>query len=112
MVESEKINLVKLLLGNSEDVEDVTDETISAFLRCAASAIGDRMYPFGNNGNFSNSESVPSKYETLQCRLAVRYISRMGGEGENYHNENGIIRTYDSANDEDILREVMQVVNL
>ena len=108
MTIAEKITIVKTLTNES----DLTDAFVTVYLNKAESAIRNRMYPFGlplQNGQ-EITFTVPAKYEMLQCELACRYILRRGGEGEITHNENGINRTYDSVNDEDLLMEVMQVI--
>lgn len=109
MTQAEKIEVVNSILND----ERATDELITVLLNKAESAIRYRMYPFrlpkDENGD-SITFSVPEEYEYLQCDLAVRYFARMGGEGEILHIENGIDRHYGSANDEDLLSEVMQVI--
>lgn len=103
MTNEEKIAMVQTLVDNDSDA---TTALVNVYLNLAKSAILNRMYPF----NMPESADVPSKYEVLQCQLASRYFLRRGAEGEASHNENGINRVYGSVNDEDILREVMQVV--
>lgn len=110
MTIAEKITTVKTLTNES----DLTDAFVTVYLNKAESAIRNRMYPFNLPLDSDTGEpitfSVPAKYEMLQCELACRYILRRGGEGEITHNENGINRTYNSVNDEDLLMEVMQVI--
>ena len=109
MTINEKIAMVKTLANDSE----LTDEIVTVYLTKAESSIRNRMYPFNLPKDDSGQESpfeVPAKYEVLQCELACEYILRRGGEGEVAHNENGINRTYESANAEHLLREVMQVI--
>lgn len=103
MTNEEKIAMVQTLVDNDSDA---TTALVNVYLNLAKSAILNRMYPF----TVPESADVPSKYEVLQCQLASRYFLRRGAEGEASHNENGINRVYGSVNDEDILREVMQVV--
>lgn len=80
-----------------------TDNFIDALLAQAKDAVLLRRFPFGipeNPGNLS-------KYDILTCRLAARYYSRAGAEGERAHTENGITRTYASVDDADLLKEVI-----
>ena len=109
MTPTEKIEVVKSILNDDR----ATTEIVSVMLNKAESAIRYRMYPFrlplDENGDEITFE-VPEQYEYLQCDLAVRYFSRMGGEGEILHIENGIDRHYNSTNEEDLLAEVMQVI--
>lgn len=90
-----KIEIVQSL------ADGITVEQAVAFLAKAENAIMRRAYPFGTN------KSMPTQYDYLQCELAARYFYRLGSEGEIAHNENGINRTYDSPNDEDLLKDVV-----
>lgn len=106
MTTAEKIAKVQAKLDNDPDA---TDAVVLDCLDDAEEAIFSRMYPFGLPDGV---DSVPKRYERLQCKLAQRYFLRKGGEGETIHNENGVDRHYGSVNDEDLLMEVMQVVKL
>ena len=110
MTINEKIAMVKTLANDSE----LTDELVAVYLTKAESAIRNRMYPFDLPIDKETEEpitfEVPAKYEVLQCELACEYILKRGAEGEISHNENGINRTYASANSEKLLMEVMQVI--
>lgn len=110
MTINEKIAMVKTLANDSE----LTDELVTVYLTKAESAIRNRMYPFDLPIDKETGEpitfEVPAKYEVLQCELACEYILKRGAEGEITHNENGINRTYASANSEKLLMEVMQVI--
>lgn len=105
MTDEQKIEYIKATLGDST----ITSVIANPFLVKAESSIFNRMYPTGKP---STVTEIPAQYEVLQCDLAVRYISRMGAEGEVAHNENGINRTYGSVNDSDLLGEVMQIVRV
>ena len=104
MTELEKIERVKTLSGNDANL---TTDLCEAYLDMAMLAIYNKMHPFKD---MTEDFVVPSRYEGVQCALALRYFVRQGGEGEISHSENGISRTYGSTNDEDLLREVMQVI--
>ncbi len=103
MTELDKISYVKVLLGDSE----VSDDVISAYLLKAKNTILIRRYI-----TMPENACVPAKYEILQCELAQRYINRQGAEGEIAHNENGINRSYDSVNDEDLLSQILPVARI
>lgn len=105
MTIGEKIQNVQTRVDNDPDA---TDAVVSVCLEDAEEAIFQRMYPFGVPETVT---VVPPRYERLQCRLAARYFLRIGSEGEQIHNENGIHRHYGSVNDSDLLQEVMQVVS-
>ena len=85
-----------------------TDAVVTDLLEDAQEAIFLRMYPFGVPDTVTD---VPARYQRLQCKLAVRYFNRIGADGETVHLENGIHHNYGSANDEDLLQEVMQVIS-
>ena len=99
MTDTEKILTVQTLV----DDEAATDALVGVYLSDASAEILLRLYPFG----VPAGSTVPVQYHYHQCRLAARYWLRKGAEGEVTHNENGVNRTYGSANDEDILREIM-----
>lgn len=105
MLDPNKIQMVIDLLG--DDAEDVSRATIVAKLIEAKAAIMQRIWI--NHSKIPDGAEIPNLYDVLQCRLAVRYISRMGSEGEVSHDSNGTSRGYESANDEDLLREVTQI---
>ena len=102
MKQADKITTVKTLLDNDAQA---TDSLITILLADAGMTILNRMYPFG----IPEDTEVPERYDYFQCRLAQRYFLRRGAEGEIVHNENGVNRTYQSVNDEDILRNIIQI---
>lgn len=79
--------------------DSISTEIANIYLNDAKDAVMQRMYPFG----VPDSAGFPDKYKALACKLAVRYIARRGAEGEITHNENGISRSYASADDDDLL---------
>lgn len=101
MTVTEKISTVKVLCENDAAA---TDEVVTVYLEKARAAILRRLYPWGE---WTYETNVPLKYEMLQCELASRYFLKRGAEGEYIHDENGVNRHYNSANDEDLLSEVV-----
>lgn len=96
MTDAEKIALI-------EATSDATDyDVISAFLTKAKYAVLNRLYSAWHE--WPDDAEVPARYDLAQCELAIRYYNRQGGEGQTGHSENGISRTWDSADDADILR--------
>lgn len=102
MTIDEKIAMVR----NMANDNSVNEAVATSYLTLAANKILQRAYPFKD----ASSLSVPAKYDVLQCELAVRLLHRRGIEGEVGNIDNGIHRTFDSVNDEDLLSEVIQVV--
>lgn len=106
MTTEEKITRVQTLIGADTPA---TEDLIGVYLDEAKSAILNRRYPFGIPYGVTD---VPEMYESLQCRLATRYILKRGAEGEEIHNEDGVHRHYGSVQDEDLLMEVIQIAKV
>lgn len=91
MTNEEKLTMVRVM-SESTDSEDWSDEILLAYLTIAGSKIIERAYPYDDT-----VEEVPRRYEILQCEIAVYLLNKRGAEGEISHSENGISRTYGSA---------------
>ena len=102
MTNEEKVKLVRALGAWDTDEEDFSDEILLAYLNVAGRKIIDRTYPFD-----SKAKIVPERYETLQCEIAVYLLNKRGAEGETSHSENGISRSYESA---DVPASMLSVV--
>lgn len=76
--------------GKTWSDEEATQLTM--LLRFAASKIIDRRYPFDDTVT-----EVPARYHMLQIRIAAELYAKMGAEGQTAHSENGISRTWESA---------------
>ena len=82
--------------------ETVTDAELEDILESAKAVILSRRFPFGDQ-----PEEIENKYKDLQIRIAVEMYNKQGAEGETSHSENGITRSYSSANvSEDLLKEI------
>lgn len=92
MTQAEKITFCRVT-GNMTDTVRFSDALLAAFLDAAGDAVLQRMYPFG----YDDDAEVPAKYARKQCEIAVYLCNKRGAEGETYHSENGINRTYESA---------------
>lgn len=92
MTNPEKITQLKAMLGNQID-ENWSDDVLLAYLLIAGRKIINRAYPYSKD----DSPIVPTKYEMLQCEIAVYLLNKRGAEGETSHSENGISRSYESA---------------
>ena len=91
--------LERLKIRITENVNDVELEDI---LESAKAVILSRRFPFGDY-----PEDIEPRYKDLQIRIAVEMFAKRGAEGETAHSENGISRTYASANvSEDLLKEI------
>lgn len=85
-----------------------TDALIAIYLNDAKDAIAKQRYPFGAPAGWD----VPERYEVIQCKLAARYFLRQSIEGQTVSVENGIHKHYESPDDEDILKQVIQIARL
>ena len=82
--------------------ENVTDEELEDILESAKAVILARRFPF-----MEWPEEIEARYKDLQIRIAVEMFNKRGAEGETAHSENGVSRSYASANvSEDLLKEI------
>lgn len=74
------------------DAFDYTDEVLNMEIQNA-------LLEYYNDRHFTPTEETPfeSIYAGIIVELAVAAIARYGVEGENYHSEGGVIRTYDNT---------------
>ena len=87
MTQEEKLQLLKALVGESD-----TEEVLLAYLNIAGRKILNRAYPYG-----TDETTVPTRYDFLQCEIAAYLLNKRGAEGQTAHSENGISRSYESA---------------
>ena len=87
MTQAEKLKLLKAMVGESD-----TEEVLLAYLNIAGSKILNRAFPYG-----TEETEVPRRYEFLQCEIAAYLLNKRGAEGQTGHSENGISRSYESA---------------
>lgn len=97
MEKNDKIAILRTLT-------DENNETVlSAYLSLAGQAVIKRRYPFRDD-----ISEVPQKYEDNQLKIAAYLINKRGAEGQISHNENGISRTYESADiPESMLKDIV-----
>ena len=97
--------LERLKIRITENVSDIELEDI---LESAKAVILSRRYPFGEQ-----PPEIEDKYKDLQIRIAVEMFNKRGAEGETQHVENGVSRSYASANvSEDLLKEITPKVGV
>ena len=87
MTQTEKLKLLKAMVGESD-----TEEVLLAYLNIAGQKIMNRAYPYG-----TDEAEVPNRYGFLQCEIAAYLLNKRGAEGQLIHSENGISRSYGSA---------------
>ena len=74
----------------------VSDDALDFYLEAASEAILNKAFPFGA-GDVAAKRACLNKYANIQLRIALALIAKIGVWGETAHSENGINRTYDSA---------------
>lgn len=88
MTQEEKIAYIRAV-GNIPVTSD-SDEVLSAFLTKAEDIVMATAYPYG----YPEGTVMPSKYDIVQCDIAIYHLNKRGAEGEIRHDENGIGRSY------------------
>ncbi len=88
--------------------EEVIDVELEDILESAKAVILSRRFPFGEQPT-----EIEPKYNDLQIRIAVEMYNKRGVEGQTSHSENGVSRSYASANvSEDLLKEITPKVGV
>lgn len=61
--------------------------------------ISNALLEYYNDRHYVPTDENPYEdiYEGTILQLALSSIAKMGAEGENYHSEGGVIRTYDTG---------------
>lgn len=61
--------------------------------------LNNALLEYYNDRHYKPTDDEPFEpiYEGIILQLALSGIAKMGAEGQNYHSEGGVIRTYDSA---------------
>lgn len=88
--------------------EKVNDDELEDILESAKAVILSRRFPFSEW-----PDEIEDRYKDLQIRIAVEMFNKRGAEGETAHSENGVSRSYASANvSEDLLKEITPKVGV
>ena len=102
MTNEEKIERLGVLI--SPDIAET--ELLSVLVEQSEGIVLNRRYPFG----IPEGAVVPTAYEHIQLQIAVELFSKMGAEGQTAHGENGISRSYESADvSPSLLRRIIPV---
>ena len=105
--DDEKLSMLKSLL-NEEKGEETADSVLLVYLSLAGQKVIQRAYPYRDD-----IEDVPDKYAINQVEIACYLLNKRGAEGEMSHNENGISRSYESADvPESMLSKVLPFVGV
>ena len=107
MTEVEKLSMLRVMVGQPNEGA-WADEVLTSYLAIAGRKIINRAYPYDDT-----ITEVPRRYSYLQCDIAAYLLNKRGAEGETAHSENGISRSYGSADvPEDMLKEVIPHVEV
>ena len=102
MTEVEKLSMLRVMVGQPNE-GDWADDVLTSYLNIAGLKIINRAYPYDDTVN-----EVPRRYGYLQCDIAAYLLNKRGAEGQTSHSENGISRSYESADvPESMLSEVV-----
>lgn len=93
-------------LGVLISPDKAENELLTILIEQAEGIVLNQRYPFGA----PEGATVPTAYEHIQLQIAVELFSKMGAEGQTAHGENGISRTYESADvSPSILKRIVPV---
>ena len=107
MTEVEKLSLLRVMVGQPNE-GDWSDDVLTSYLTIAGQKIINRAYPYDDTVT-----EVPRRYGYLQCDIANYLLNKRGAEGQMSHSENGISRSYASADVPDaMLSEVVPHVGV
>ena len=102
MTDNEKITAVETLIAPDTASQDL----LLLLVKQAEAIVLNRRYPYG----IPDNATVPVQYEYTQIRIAVELFSKMGAEGQTAHKENGIDRTFESADvSPSLLKQIVPV---
>lgn len=87
MTQEEKLAALKAMVGSSD-----SDEVLSAYLKLAGGKIIAKAFPYQ-----TDVTEVPAQYSYLQVEIAAYMLNKRGAEGQTAHSENGVSRSYESA---------------
>lgn len=108
MTEVEKLSLLRAMVGTPNTDENWSDDVLISYLNIAGRKIINRAYPYDDE-----VVEVPRRYGYLQCEIANYLLNKRGAEGQTAHSENGVNRSYESADvPESMLSEVIPHVGV
>jgi hypothetical protein len=108
MTDVEKLSLLRAMVGTPNTDENWSDDVLISYLEVAGRKIINRAYPYDDT-----ITEVPRRYGYLQCEIANYLLNKRGAEGQTAHSENGISRSYESADvPESMLGEVIPHVGV
>ena len=107
MTEAEKLSMLRVMVGQPNE-GDWSDDVLTSYLAIAGQKIINRAFPYDDSVT-----EVPRRYSYLQCDIANYLLNKRGAEGQTAHSENGVSRSYESADvPESMLSEVVPHVGV
>lgn len=107
MTDVEKLSMLRVMVGQPNE-GDWSDDVLTSYLKIAGRKIINRAYPYDDT-----VEEVPRRYGYLQCDIAAYLLNKRGAEGQTSHSENGVSRSYASADiPEAMLSEIVPYVGV
>lgn len=107
MTDVEKLSMLRVMVGQPNE-GDWSDDVLTSYLKIAGRKIINRAYPYDDT-----VEEVPRRYGYLQCDIAAYLLNKRGAEGQTAHSENGVSRSYASADiPEAMLSEIVPYVGV
>lgn len=101
-MEEQLLDALKTYLDPEKEWTDKEEKQLIVLLRFSGSKIINQRYPYDDTVS-----EVPPRYHNLQVRMAAELYAKMGAEGQTTHNENGIARTWESA---DVARGLLEEI--
>ena len=107
MNKQEKLAMLRVMVGQPNEGE-WADDVLDSYLAIAGRKIVNKEYPYDD----TKTEHSP-RYDYLECEIAAYLLNKRGAEGQTAHSENGISRSYESADvPSSMLREVVPKVGV
>ena len=107
MTDVEKLSMLRVMVGQPNE-GDWADDVLISYLAIAGQKILNRAYPYDDS-----VMEVPRRYSYLQCDIANYLLGKRGAEGQTGHSENGVSRSYGSADvPEAMLSEIVPNVGV
>ena len=105
---NELVSMLELYLDPNKVWSEQDEQLLNLLLGFAASEILERRYPFG-----TTLTEPPAQYQNLQVQMAADLYAKLGAQGQLAHAENGISRTWASANISDaLLSRIVPIVGV
>lgn len=99
----ELISMLKAYLDPDKSWSEPETNQLTMLLRFSGDKIIARRFPF----TADSVTEVPARYQMLQVQIAAELYAKMGAEGQTAHSENGISRTWESA---DVARGLLEQI--